>query len=155
MNKILLLGRKLRRYFPGLPAQFGTVKRYLAIKDVYKIIYDDKYVEHLLFDDVMIQIRQTKRRHEAEANFASILAHLMQAEFEAHIASGPSTTDFTEPKTIEAAREAPDRTFWVEATLKEMHLLQEEMGCWEIIDVDSVPEGQNLIEAKWVFKVKY
>jgi hypothetical protein len=29
------------------------------------------------------------------------------------------------------------------------------MGCWEIVDVDSVPEGQNLIEAKWVFKVKY
>jgi hypothetical protein len=36
-----------------------------------------------------------------------------------------------------------------------LDMLQEEMGCWEIVDVDSVPEGQNLIEAKWVFKVKY
>jgi hypothetical protein len=75
------------------------VTKYLANKDVYEIIYDDKYAEHLLFDDVVQQIRQSKLRHDAEANFASISAHLMQAEFEAHIASGPSTPDFTEPKT--------------------------------------------------------
>ena len=29
------------------------------------------------------------------------------------------------------------------------------MGCWEIIDIEDVPPGQNLIECKWVFKVKY
>jgi hypothetical protein len=29
------------------------------------------------------------------------------------------------------------------------------MGCWEEVDIDTLPEDANLIGVKWVFKIKY
>jgi len=29
------------------------------------------------------------------------------------------------------------------------------MGCWEVVDIDTLPEDANLIGVKWVFKIKY
>ena len=154
IDKSLLVSRKLKRYFPGLPATYGKVRKFIADKQVYELVYDDGYIEHLPFDDALEILRKSGKRIEAEANYASVNAHLLQAAMEAFSASAPSS-EFTEPSNIYEARTAPDKTYWIQATLKEFHLLQDEMGCWEIIDIEDVPPGQNLIECKWVFKVKY
>jgi len=29
------------------------------------------------------------------------------------------------------------------------------MGCWEVVDIDTLPNDANLIGVKWVFKIKY
>ena len=29
------------------------------------------------------------------------------------------------------------------------------MGCWEVVDIDTLPQDANLIGVKWVFKIKY
>ena len=29
------------------------------------------------------------------------------------------------------------------------------MGCWEIVDIESLPDNANLIGVKWVFKIKF
>jgi hypothetical protein len=29
------------------------------------------------------------------------------------------------------------------------------MGCWEVVDIDTLPNDANLIGVKWVFKLKY
>jgi len=28
------------------------------------------------------------------------------------------------------------------------------MGCWEVVDIDTLPNDANLIGVKWVFKIK-
>jgi len=49
----------------------------------------------------------------------------------------------------------PDYREWIEAIRKEYHLLDQTMGCWEIVDIETLPEDANLIGVKWVFKVKF
>jgi hypothetical protein len=29
------------------------------------------------------------------------------------------------------------------------------MGCWEVVDIDTLPQDAKLIGVKWVFKIKY
>jgi hypothetical protein len=29
------------------------------------------------------------------------------------------------------------------------------MGCWEVEDMDTLPEDANLVGVKWVFKIKF
>jgi hypothetical protein len=29
------------------------------------------------------------------------------------------------------------------------------MVCWEVVDIDTLPEDTNLIGVKWVFKIKF
>jgi hypothetical protein len=29
------------------------------------------------------------------------------------------------------------------------------MGCWEVVDIDTLPEDVNLVGMKWVFKIKF
>ena len=29
------------------------------------------------------------------------------------------------------------------------------MGCWEVVDIDTLPNDASLIGVKWVFKLKY
>jgi hypothetical protein len=50
---------------------------------------------------------------------------------------------------------SPDYRLWLEATRKEYELLDKTMGCWEVVDIDTLPQDANLIGVKWVFKLKY
>jgi hypothetical protein len=38
---------------------------------------------------------------------------------------------------------------------KEIHLLQDVMGCWEVMNISDLPSNANLIVCKWVYKVKF
>ena len=43
----------------------------------------------------------------------------------------------------------------LEATRKEYELLDKTMGCWEVVDIDTLTQDANLSGVKWVFKIKY
>ena len=87
-----------------MPATYGKVRKIIADKQVYELVYDDCYIEHLPFDDALEILRKSGKRIEAEANYASVNAHLLQA------ASAPSS-EFTEPPNIYEAHIAPDKTY--------------------------------------------
>jgi hypothetical protein len=38
---------------------------------------------------------------------------------------------------------------------KEIHLLQDVMDCWELMNISDLPSNANLIVCKWVYKVKF
>ena len=151
-NRTVLLGRTVHRFFPGFGGIFGVVKRYHARREVYEIEFTDGSTEHLPYDDILLLLRKSKRRRQAEANYSSVAAHLLQAMFEAHAANGPS--EYTEPTDIFKAWKAPDHVKWREAIDKEMRLLGIEMDCWEEVDLASVPAGHTLLDSTWVFKIK-
>ena len=53
-NETLLLGRKIKRFFPGLGGSWGLVVSYDVDKDIHKLRYGvDGYKEKLAFEDVL------------------------------------------------------------------------------------------------------
>jgi hypothetical protein len=52
-NKLLLVGRRLLRYFPSVGIFYGTVKRYNLSKDTYTLKFSDGSWKEITFDDVM------------------------------------------------------------------------------------------------------
>ena len=60
----------------------------------------------------------------------------------------------SQPLAVDPER-TPDFRLWLEATRKEYELLDKTMECWEVVDIDTLPNDANLIGVKWVFKIKY
>jgi hypothetical protein len=90
------------------------------------------------------------------ANFASICSHVAKAASEANdrVIQPNAHTLYTEPQTPKAALNAPDAALWKLAMDNEIHLLQDVMGCWEVMNISDLPSNANLIGCKWVYKVK-
>ena len=87
--------------------------------------------------------------------------HVEAAALIAHITTDRAplnATQFTTPSdhahAIDPER-TPDFRLWLEATRKEYDLLDKTMGCWEVVDIDTLQEDANLIGVKWVFKIKF
>ena len=86
----------------------------------------------------------------------TLFVHVEAAALIAHITSNsaPSNaTQFTCPKDYAHAID-PER-LWLEDTRKEYELLDKTMGCWEVVDIDTLPQDAKLIGVEWVFKIKY
>ena len=91
----------------------------------------------------------------------ALIVHVEAAALIAHITNDRSplnATHFTTPKDYAHAvdpERTPDFRLWLEATRKEYELLDKTMGCWEVVDIDTLPNDANLIGVKWVFKIKF
>ena len=162
LDKTLLIGRKLLRYFPHHGGAKGLVTKYISDKDVYELEYSDGWIEQITFDDIVTLLPKSWKRAEAEANYASICAHFAAAIYIANAINGPpiAASDaslYTEPKKVSEAiaSTTPDRLQWEQAIQKEYNTLANKMKCWEIVDQSSLPPDSNIIGTKWVFKVKY
>ena len=71
---------------------------------------------------------------------------------------GHKNTKYTTPRDCFHAvdpKRTPDFREWIAALEKEYNLLAYQMGCWELFDLNDLPEDANLIGAKWVLKLKY
>ena len=44
---------------------------------------------------------------------------------------------------------------WKQASDKECSALGEKKKCWKIIKIKDVPHNKNLIDVRWIFKLKY
>jgi hypothetical protein len=74
-NKTLLIGRKIKRYFPQLGGSWALVESYYVDTDRYLLRCGvDGYTEKLLFDDVLKLLPKSWFRQVHEANVAA--AHL-------------------------------------------------------------------------------
>jgi hypothetical protein len=173
VNKSLLIGKKLKKYFPGFGGAIGTVTDYMLDHDAYRLEFSDGHVDIIPFSDILKLLPKTwskpRQSSDEEALVMSgelvledtLLVHVEAAALIAHITSNsaPSNaTQFTCPKDYAHAidpERTPDYRLWLEATRKEYELLDKTMGCWEVVDIDTLPEDANLIGVKWVFKIKY
>ena len=55
-----------------------------------------------------------------------------------------------EPTTLKEALASPDKAKWMKAMEKEMESLYEN-DVWDLVEL---PNGQNAVGSKWVFKLK-
>ncbi len=53
VNKSLLIGKKLKKYFAGFGGAIGTVTDYLLDHDAYRLEYTDGHVDIIPFDDIL------------------------------------------------------------------------------------------------------
>jgi hypothetical protein len=173
VNKSLLIGKKLKKYFAGFGGAIGTVTDYLLDHDAYRLEYTDGHVDIIPFDDILKLLPKSwaKPRDSSteEALYMvdepsleeALIVHVEAAALIAHITNDRSplnATHFTTPKDYAHAvdpERTPDFRLWLEATRKEYELLDKTMGCWEVVDIDTLPNDANLIGVKWVFKIKF
>ena len=151
-NKLLLVGRRLLRYFPSVGNFYGTVKRYNLSKDTYTLKFSDGSWEEITFDDAMKLIPKSWWQKEAEQVALAEYCCLLEAR---ETACGLSKvnipgTKFTEPTDWSSMLMAPDLEFWMKAVRLEYDTLVR-MGCWDIVDI---PSDTMLLGVRWVFKIK-
>ena len=141
--------------------------------DAYRLEFSDGHVDIIPFDDILKLLPKTwskpRQSSDEEALVMSgelvledtLLVHVEAAALIAHITSNSAPSNakqFTCPKDYAHAidpERTPDYRLWLEATRKEYELLDKTMGCWEVVDIDTLPQDANLIGVKWVFKIKY
>ena len=74
-----------------------------------------------------------------------LIVHVEAAALLAQITSNgapPNATQFACPKDYAHAIDpegTPDFRLWLEATREEYDLLDKTMGCWEVVDIDTLP----------------
>ena len=59
VNKSLLIGKKLKKYFSGFGGAIGTVTDYLLDHDAYRLEYSDGHVDIIPFDDILKLLPKT------------------------------------------------------------------------------------------------
>ena len=161
VNKSLLIGKKLKKYFAGFGGAIGTVTKYHLEHDAYQLEYSDGHVDIIPFHDVLKLLPKAWSNSTSISNEEALIMHVEAAALIAHITTDQAplhATQFTTPKDYNHAidpERTPDFREWLEAIRKEYNLLDKTMGCWEIVDIAELPHDANLIGVKWVFKIKF
>ena len=104
-GQFLLIGRTLLRYFPSNGGAKGLVTKYIIDKDVYQLQHSDVWIEHITLDNALLLLPKSWKRKVAEANYASVCAHLAAATYVANAISGEPIANldasiYTDPKSF-------------------------------------------------------
>jgi hypothetical protein len=59
VNKSLLIGKKLKKYFSGFGGAFGTITDYLLDHDAYRLEYSDGHVDIIALSDILKLLPKT------------------------------------------------------------------------------------------------
>jgi hypothetical protein len=113
VNKSLLIGKKLKKYFSGFGGAIGTVTDYLLEYDAYRLEYSEGHLDIIPFADVLKLLpkswskpRQSSHEQALVMSGESVLedtlfVHVEAAALIAHITSNSApfnATQFTCPK---------------------------------------------------------
>ena len=97
----------------------GLVTKYIIDKDVHQLEYSDEWIEHITFDDALLLLPKSWKHKVAEANYASVCAHLAAATYGANATNGEPIADldasiYIDPKSFAEATaiSTPDRHLW-------------------------------------------
>jgi hypothetical protein len=109
-NKLILVGRRLLRYFPSVGNFYRTVKRYNLSKDTYTLKFSDGFWEEITFDDSMKLIPKSWWQKEAEPVVLTEYCCLLEAMETGWGLSkvNISDTNFTEPTDWRSMLMSPD-----------------------------------------------
>ena len=59
VNKSILIGKKLKKFFPGFGGAIGTVTDYILDHYAYRLEYTDGHVDIIPFDDILKLLPKT------------------------------------------------------------------------------------------------
>ena len=82
-NKTLLIGKKLKKFFPGFGGAIGTVTKYIFEHDAYELHYADGDVDIIQLNDILKLIPKawsTPQTHLAEETVNEDLIMHVEAE---------------------------------------------------------------------------
>ena len=113
VNKSLLIGRKLKKYFSGFGGALGTVIDYLRDHDAYRLEYSDGHVDVIPFNDILKLLPKSwsKREGRNEVEFPRCFRTLV---VKIEKTNSNSTRDFS--KRINFTR--VDLFFWSTLVVK-------------------------------------
>ena len=159
-NRELLIGQKIKRFFPGHGGAIGTVKKYSVSNDAYYLTYADGHHEWIPFLDVLGLLPKSWQRYEANFITNELFHQVHLAALESQEVRNnptrPKSPLYTEGHSdIFKAWDSPDGMLWKEATDKEYYILEDKKKCWIKIKIKDIPRGKSLIDVRWVFKLKY
>ncbi len=157
VNKLPLVGRKLKHFFPTLGNFVAKVSKYNPVTDSYQLFYPaNNHEEWLPFSEVVKLLPKSWARDEERANVVVVCYHLTPVAADEKLSTNPAqvAATYTEPLKYQEALNAPDRVLWKAALDLEYHTL-EKMGCCGFVKFSTLPPGVKLISCKWVLKLKY
>ena len=91
------------------------------------------------------------KARRAEANYVTDCA----PTYMSHVvmATRDMAADHRTPRHYREASRGPDAAHWAKAMDEEISSIQD-MGCYELVPLEKIPEDANLIGYTWVYKVK-
>jgi hypothetical protein len=131
VNKLLLVGRKLKRFFPTLGNFVAKVSTYNPDTDSYRLFYpSDNHEEWLPFPEVVKLLPKSWARDEEQANIVVICYALTEVIADEKLSTNLAqvVATYTEPLKYQDALIAPYRVLWNAALDLEYNTL-EKMGC--------------------------
>ena len=160
VNRELLLGQKVKRYFTGYGGAVGTVKKYSLKQDAYYLTYADGHHEWIPFLDMLGLLPKSWQKQEANfiqnELFHQVHLAALESQEVCNNPTRPKSPLYTEGhRDIDKAWNAHDGLHWKQASDKEYFTLAEKKKCWKIIKIKDVPRGKSLIDVRWIFKLKY
>ena len=151
-DKTLLFGKTISRQSTGV---CGKITDFDVANNAYKVTYSvDGHEELIPFDDVLALLPATSPSDCVHASVNALEESLRAAVHLAQSLPDP-TVEIQTPTGCHDAQTKPEWPWWKPEFDGEYHNLGEKMKCWEIVDTADLPEGANLIDCKWVCKVKY
>jgi hypothetical protein len=156
-DKSIIVGKRVKVPFPGIGNYVCKLEKYNRDADTYTLSHpEDNWSGDMLFDDVVKLIPKSWLAKEHIAHVNAISCAYLEALDTACCmsASSVSIANFTEPANFSKAMIAPDCKEWMDACDSEMATL-ERMKCWEIVDESTMPPDSELIDPKWVLKLKF
>ena len=159
-NKTLLIGKAVKRHFPGHGGAKGRITAYSPTHDSYRLVYDvDGHEEDLPFGEVMKLLPKSWERDQAIADLKALRSAFFAAVADAEKVPNPKMHQckFTEPKGYyDAERNSPDFiTHWKPSFDSEFYTLDQVKKCWVVVDISSLPPNANILSNMWVNKIKY
>jgi hypothetical protein len=91
VNKLLLVGRKLKRFFPTLGNFVVKVRKYNPDADSYQLFYPaDNHEEWLPFSEVVKLLPKSWARDEERANVVAVCYHLTSVAVDEKLSTNPA-----------------------------------------------------------------
>ncbi len=132
VNKLFLVGRKIKRFFPTLGNFVTKVSMYNPDMDSYRLFYpSDNREECLPFSEVVKLLTKSWDRDEEQATTVAICDTLTEVVADEKFSTNPAqvAVTYTEPLKYQDTLIDPNRVLWKTSLDLEYNTL-EKMGCW-------------------------
>jgi hypothetical protein len=146
VNKLLLVGRKLKRFFPTLGNFVAKVSMYNPDTDSYRLFYpSDNHEEWLPFSEVVKLLPKSWAGDVEQANTVAICYALTEVVADEKFSTNPAqvAATYTEPLTYQDTLIAPDRVLWKAALDLEYNTHHVQVGVEAQVCQWSVREAQG------------
>jgi hypothetical protein len=155
--KSIIVGKKVKVPFPGIGKYVCKIGKYNQHADTYTLSHpDDNWSGDMTSNDVVKLIPESWLVEEHIAHVNGInCAYLESLDTTSCMSTrSVSIAHFTEPAKFTKTMMDPDGKEWKDVCESEMGTL-ERMKCWQVVDKSTMSPDAELIDPKWVLKLKF